>query len=164
MRTFDVVAAQDVPTYGSFTVQADDPAAALAAATARLEADASLLGDAQPDSAHSLRIVALQEDDQDPLFADVSLDPDAPLWPGAAVRGALMETTSMLAQLVVSLGEAGEYPDELDRLAANLRLLGEGDAAAMALAAARHTTPPEAWAEQVMVWSFEQPPAPVAAR
>ena len=38
MRTFDVVAAQDVPTYGSFTVQADDPAAALAAATARLEA------------------------------------------------------------------------------------------------------------------------------
>ncbi len=36
MRTFDVVAAQDVPTYGSFTVQADDPAAALTAATARL--------------------------------------------------------------------------------------------------------------------------------
>ncbi len=70
----------------------------------------------------------------------------------------------MLAQLVVSLGEAGEYPDELDRLAANLRLLGEGDAAAMALAAARHTSPPEAWAEQVMVWSFGLPPAPEAAR
>ena len=164
MRTFDVVAAQDVPTYGSFTVQADDPAAALTAATARLEADSSLFSDAQPAGAHSLRIVALQEDDQDPLFADVSLDPDAPLWPGAAVRGALMETTSMLAQLVVSLGEAGEYPDELDRLAANLRLLGEGDAAAMALAGARHRAPPEAWAEQVMVWSFEQTPAPVAAR
>lgn len=160
MRTFDVVAAQDVPTYGTFTVQAVDPAAALAAAQAKLMADTSLLCEAQSDGAHSLRIVALQEDDQDPLFADVSLDPDAPLWPGAAVRGALMETTSMLAQLVVSLGEAGEYPDELDRLAANLRLLGEGDAVAMDMAAARHTTPPEAWAEQVMVWSFEQPPAP----
>mgnify|MGYP007020160227 CR=1 FL=1 len=164
MRTFDVVAAQDVPTYGSFTVQAEDAAAALAAATARLEADAGLLGDAQADGAHSLRIVALQEDDQDPLFADVSLDPDAPLGPGAAVRGALMETTSMLAQLVVSLGEAGEYADELDRLAANLRLLGQGDAVTMDLEAARHTTPPEAWAEQVMVRSFEQTPAPVAAR
>lgn len=159
MRTFDVVAAQDVPTYGTFTVQAEIPAAALVAAQAKLVADTSLLCEAQPDAAHSLRIVALQEDGQDPLFADVSLDPDAPRWPGAAVRGALMETTSMLAQLVVSLGEAGEYPDELDRLAANLRLLGEGDAVAMDLAAARHTTPPEAWAEQVMVWSFEQPPA-----
>lgn len=158
MRTFSVIAAQDMPSYGAFTVQAADPAAALQAARTRLEACATLLCDPQPDGVHSLRIVALQEDDDDPLFADVSLDPDAPLWPGPAIRGALMTTTSMLAQLVVSLGEAGEYPDELEQLALNLRLLGHGDAAAIELAAARQATPPEAWAEQVMAWTFDQPP------
>ena len=163
MRTFDIVAAQDVPTYGTFTVQAEDPAAALAAARARLEADAGLLCEGQPDGAHSLRIVALQEDDQDPLFSDVSLDPEAPLWPGPAIRDALLQSTSLLAQLVVSLGEAGEYPAELDRLAMNLRLLGDGDPAVVCLAEARQTTPPETWAEEVMVWTFEQPPAPGVA-
>lgn len=156
LRTFQVVAAQDVPFYGAFTVEAADPDAALAWAKTMLIADAALLNEAEAESAHSLRIIALQENDQDPIFADVSLDPDAPLWPGPAFRTAVLATTASLAQLVASLGEAEAYPSELDQLAANLRLLHVECDGAAGLAAARNTEAPEAWVEQVMHWAWAQ--------
>lgn len=156
LRTFQVVAARDVPVYGAFTVEAADPDAALAQAKAMLISDAAMLNEAEPESAHSLRIIALQEDDQDPLFADVALDPDAPLWPGPAFRTAVLATTASLAQLVASFGEAEAYPNDLDRLAANLRLLHLDCDGAAALVAARSTQAPEAWVEQVMQWAWAQ--------
>lgn len=156
LRTFQVAAAHDVPIYGSFTVSAVDPDAAMAKAKAMLVADAAVLNEAEPESAHSLRIIALQEDDQDPIFTDVSLDPDAPLWPGREFRTAVLATTASLAQLVASLGEAEAYPSELDQLAANLRLLHLDCDGATSLAAARSTEAPEAWVEQVMQWAWSQ--------
>lgn len=156
LRTFQIVAAQDRPFYGAFTVTATDPDAALVQAKARLFADPGVLADPEPEGAHSLRILALQEGDQDPLFADVALDPDAPFWPGREVRDALLATTAALAQLVASLGEAEAYPDALDRLAANLRLLHLDCEGAARLAQARSTEAPEAWVEQVMHWAWSQ--------
>lgn len=156
LRTFQVVAGQDMPFYGAFTVTAADPDAALAQAKARLLADAGVLAESEPEGAHSLRILALQEDDQDPIFSDVSLDPDAPFWPGREIREALLATTAALAQLVASLGEAEAYPNDLDRLAANLRLLHLDCEGAASLAAARSTEAPEAWVEQVMQWAWSQ--------
>lgn len=153
-RTFQVVAAQDMPFYGSFTIEAADPEAALAKAKAMLLADAGMLNEAE--GVHSLRIIALQEDDQDPIFTDVSLDPDAPLWPGREFRTAVLATTASLAQLVASLGEAEAYPSVLDQLAANVRLLHLDYDGAAALAAARSTEAPEAWVEQVMQWAWSQ--------
>jgi hypothetical protein len=158
MRTFCVVAAQDTPSYGSFIVAAEDPDAALAAAKADLLADQSRINQAEPDNAHSLRIVSLQENDEDPLFWDVSLDPDAPLWPRGSARRALLSSTSLLAQLLVSLGEVGEYRTELDQLEANLRLLAFDIAGCEPLLAVRAQAAPEAWAEQVMVWSLDPSP------
>lgn len=158
MRTFTIVAAQDMPFYGAFTVEAPDPDSALAAAKARLLADPGVLCEPEAEGVHSLRIVSLQENDEDPLFGDVSLDPDAPLWPGASIRTALLSTTSLLAQLVVSLGEAGEYPTELGQLEANLRLLAADYDGVSALLAARGQMSPEAWTEQVMVWTLEPMP------
>ena len=156
LRTFQVVAAQDMPFYGAFTVSAADPDAALAQAKAALLADVGVLNGPAADAVHSLRIVAVQEDDQDPIFSDVSLDPDAPLWPGRAIRAALLASTSALAQLVASLGEADAYPAELDQLAANLRLLDVDPKGAAALLAARRDQPAEAWVEQVMHWAWAQ--------
>lgn len=156
LREFQVVAAQDMPSYGTFTVEAADPEAALEMAKAALLEDASCLNEAEPEGVHSLRIVSLQENDQDPIFHDVSLDPDAPLWPGRSIRRALLATTAALAQLVASLGEAGEYPGDLDQLAANLRLFDVDPAGAARLAAARATEPAEAWVEQVMQWAWTQ--------
>ena len=155
-RTFQVVAAQDMPFYGSFTVNAADPAAALAEAKAMLLADAGVLAEPEPEGAHSLRILALQAGDEDPFFSDVSLDPDAPLWPGREMRAALVATTAALAHLVASLGEAQAYPAELDQLTANLRLLHLELDGAASLAAARGAEPPEAWVEQVMQWAWAQ--------
>lgn len=156
LRTFQVVAAQDMPFYGSFTVEAADPDAALAKAKAMLLADAAMLSEAEADGVHSLRIIALQEDDQDPFFSDVSLDPEAPLWPGREFMTAVLATTALLAQLVASLGEAEAYPSELDQLAANLRLLHLDCEGAAALAAARSTEAPEAWVEQITQWAWAQ--------
>ncbi|MBB3892859.1 hypothetical protein GGQ61_003597 [Phenylobacterium haematophilum] len=156
LRTFQVVAAQEMPFYCSFTVEAADPDAALARAKAMLLAEAGMLTEREPEGAHSLRIVALQEDDQDPIFADVSLDPDAPLWPGPAFRTAVLATSSALAALIISLGEAESYPAELDRLAANLRLLHLDCEGAAALAAARRTEAPDAWVDKVLEWAWAQ--------
>jgi hypothetical protein len=158
MRTFSVVAAQDTPSYGSFTIEAEDPGAALAAAKATLLVDSSGLNEPELDAAHSLRIVSLQENDEDPLFWDVSLDPDAPLWPGGVARRALLSTTSLLAQVLVSLGEVGEYRAELDQLETNLRLLAFDTAGCEPLLAARADATPDAWAERVMVWSLDPSP------
>lgn len=156
LRTFQVVAAQDMPFYGSFTVEAANPEAALAKAKGLLLADAGQLNEAEADGAHSLRIVSLQEDDQDPIFHDVSLDPDAPLWPGRESRAALLATTAALAQLVSSLGEAEAYPTDLDQLTTNLRLFHLESAEANRLVAARATAAPEDWVEQVMHWAWAQ--------
>ncbi len=157
LRTFQVVAAQDLPMYGGFLVQAADPDSALAQAKATLlDGGAWVLVDPEPDGAHSLRILSLQEGDQDPIFADVPLDPEAPLWPGPEYRAALLSTTAALAELVASLGEAEVHPIALDQLATNLRLLHLECEGAGGLAAARATEAPEAWVEQVMQWAWSQ--------
>ncbi len=62
----------------------------------------------------------------------------------------------MLLGVVGSLGEAGDYPGDLDQLAANLRLFDVDPAGAARLAAARATEPAEAWVEQVMQWAWTQ--------
>lgn len=153
LRVFQVVAAQDIPFYGSFELEAATPEAALELARARLLDDASVLNDRESEGAHSLRVLALQENDQDPFFSDIALDPEAPLWPGPEIRAALLGSTSALAQLLASLGEAAAYPAELDQLSENLRWLPGAEAAA--LRARRAKIDPEAWVEQVMVWALE---------
>jgi len=164
LRTFSVVAAQDTPFYGSFTVEAPTPQAALALATSTLRDNLGLLSHPESEGAHSLRIVALQEADQDPLYADVALDADAPLWPGREARAALLGSTSALAQLLASLGEASAYPAELDQLSANLACLDIDPESVVALRALRAAVSPEAWVEQVMVWALEQTEAANATR
>jgi hypothetical protein len=152
MPNYDVVAAHDVPHYGAFRVEAATPAEALAAAGARLRADTAILNDPEPEGAHSLRIVSLQLNDQDPLFWDVSLDREAPFWPGRDVAAALRRSTRLLADVIASLEEAAEFRAELDQMEANLRLLG-GDVAT-ALAARRRSEPPDRWVEAVQNWGL----------
>ncbi len=154
LRTFQVVAAQDMPFYGAFTVEAADPESALAKAKATLLADAGMLSEREPEGVHSLRIIALQEHDNDPLYTDVSLDPDAPLWPGREVREALLSSTAALAHLLASLGETEAHPAELDQLVANLRVLHLEFDGAAGLAASLGSLSPEAWVEHVMQWGW----------
>ena len=152
MPGYRILAAHDVPTYGSFTVEAATPEAALAIARERLAADRDLLDDREHEGAHSLRIVTLQVGDEDPLLCDVDLDPEAPLWPGRETRAALLGSTVQLAHLIVSLGEADAYGAVLDQIAANLTLLG---GAAAELAGRRADEPAERWIESVEAWAVD---------
>jgi hypothetical protein len=156
MRNFTIVAAQDMPSYGSFTVEAQDSDSALAIAKAALLADQSMLCDPEPEGAHSLRIIALQEDDADPLFSDVSLDPEAPLWPGREIREAFLRSTFVLAELLASLGDAGDYPDALNQISTNLRLVDHDPSGALLLARARDTSRVVDWVDDVMAWATAQ--------
>jgi len=152
MPMHDLVAAQDVPHYGSFSVEAETQDAALGAATARLLAGAADFDDADWEGAHSLRIVTLQGDDQDLKIVDVSLDPEAPLWPGRDFSAALRRSTGQLAFLLSSLGEEAEYLPELEQMTANLRLLGDSEA--MKLVEYRATAKADRWVEAVLCWAL----------
>ncbi len=153
MPAYRVLAAHDVPHYGSFTVEAATPEEALAIARDRLGADQDMFDDRELEGAHSLRIVALQVDDENPLFWDVDLDAEAPLWPGREARAALLGSTVQLAQLIVSLGEVEAYSRGLDQVSDNLTLLG-GEAAD--LVARRRDERPADWIEAVERWVLTQ--------
>ncbi|MFC5342919.1 hypothetical protein ACETK8_20025 (plasmid) [Brevundimonas staleyi] len=151
MPLFDVIAAQDLPCYGAFTIEAATPHEALNAAVERLRDGAVGLDRPQADCAHGLRIVALQLNDEDPLYEDVDLDVDAPTRTRPQLANALLRTTLVLTDLIASLGEEDQYPDALAQVAENLRLV-DPVAAAVLLARRQHDRADD-WLVAVADWA-----------